>query len=130
MPNVTKPSVPPNDERSLEPQQTRHTARLGYAMIAIYPPDVAFANHFLALQQEARDANRGLWDACVGPIATPTATPVAPAVCSCSGNLYNCADFSSHAAAQACYEYCWNVVGYDIHRLDGDDDGVACESPP
>jgi len=61
----------------------------------------------------------------------PPAQPTQPvAVCSCSGNIYNCSDFSSHAAAQACYEYCLKAVGYDIHRLDRDKDGVACESLP
>ena len=48
---------------------------------------------------------------------------VAPAGCFCSGNGYNCGDFPSHSAAQACYEYRLDVAGYDIHRLDGDDDG-------
>jgi hypothetical protein len=48
--------------------------------------------------------------------------------CSCSSNLYNCADFSSHADAQACYDYC-KAQGYgDIHRLDSNKDGNACES--
>ena len=37
----------------------------------------------------------------------------------------NCSDFSSHAAAQAFFE----VSGpSDPHRLDGDNNGVACES--
>jgi len=64
----------------------------------------------------------------------PTATQAAPvAVCDCSGDLYNCRkeDFATHAAAQACYEYCWRLTGRDVHGLDGNDgDGVACESLP
>lgn len=35
--------------------------RLGYAQVTTYPPDVKFAGLFLRLQQEARDAGRGLW---------------------------------------------------------------------
>ena len=27
-------------------------------------------------------------------------------VCKCDSNRYNCSDFKTHAAAQACYEYC------------------------
>ena len=33
----------------------------GYAMIYTFPPNVKYAKIFLALQQEAREAKRGLW---------------------------------------------------------------------
>ena len=49
--------------------------------------------------------------------------------CLCSGNIYNCDDFSSQAEAQRCFEKCGGVKK-DIHGLDGDNDGVACESLP
>lgn len=49
-------------------------------------------------------------------------------VCSCNGNTYNCKDFSSHSSAQECYEYCISQNTGDIHRLDGDNDGIACEN--
>lgn len=53
-----------------------------------------------------------------------------PGICDCSGNIYNCADFSTHSEAQTCYEYC-KALGYgDIHWLDGDGDGIACELLP
>jgi endonuclease YncB( thermonuclease family) len=45
----------------------------------------------------------------------------------CSSNYYNCADFDTQAEAQAVMEFCGSD---DIHYLDGDDDGVACESLP
>ena len=61
------------------------------------------------------------------PTATTTPTP---SPCSCAGNLYNCSDFNTHAAAQACYEHCLTITGRDIHRLDTDKDGIACESLP
>lgn len=108
---------------------------LGYALVSTYPPDVRYASLFLEMQQEARDAGRGLW----GP--TPTATPTATStptntptteapVCDCSYNRYNCSDFSTHAQAQACFEYCISQGQGDIHRLDGDNDGAACEALP
>ena len=50
--------------------------------------------------------------------------------CDCSYNRYNCADFSTQAEAQECYEYCLSLDKGDVHRLDGDNDGVACESLP
>jgi len=63
----------------------------------------------------------------------PTATPRPPATptpeipeCECTGDLYDCEDFATQAAAQACYDRC-RAPGYgDIHRLDWNDDGIAC----
>ncbi len=52
------------------------------------------------------------------------------AQCSCSGNLYNCDDFNTQVAAQACFNYCMNLGKGDVHWLDGDDDGYACERNP
>jgi endonuclease YncB( thermonuclease family) len=63
----------------------------------------------------------------------PTQQPPAQeqqAVCNCTGNVYNCSDFGTHSAAQACYEYCQSVGRGDIHWLDGDNDGSACERLP
>lgn len=66
---------------------------------------------------------------------TPNAPPIAPgnAVCLCDRNRYSCvlSDFSTHAEAQACYDYCVSQGAGDIHGLDGNDnDGLACESLP
>jgi beta-lactamase superfamily II metal-dependent hydrolase len=49
-------------------------------------------------------------------------------VCDCSSNRYNCPDFSTQAAAQACYNYCMSQGKGDIHKLDADKNGKACES--
>ena len=49
------------------------------------------------------------------------------AVCDCLYNRYNCKDFSGHTAAQACYDYCTSLGKGDIHQLDGDKNGIACE---
>lgn len=63
--------------------------------------------------------------------AAPTAAPEPPpAVCSCSGNVYNCSDFSTRAQAQSCYNYCRSQGRGDVHKLDRDNDGDACESLP
>ena len=45
----------------------------------------------------------------------------------CDSNFYNCGDFSTHTEAQEVFEYCGGVDN-DIHRLDSDEDGLACES--
>ncbi len=41
----------------------------------------------------------------------------------CSYNIYNCSDFNSQEKAQKIFELCKN----DVHDLDRDNDGVACE---
>lgn len=150
-----------------------HLVQWGYAMVYTYPPDVKYANSFVLLQQEARNAGRGFWSACVTPTPTATQTPTRtttptatctptrtptgtathtptrtptktptktptqtptqqppPPVCECYGNLYNCSDFATQRQAQACFDHCW-ALGYgDVHRLDADGDGIACESLP
>lgn len=51
-------------------------------------------------------------------------------VYNCSGNIYNCGDFKFHNEAQKVFEYCQKIVGKDIHKLDRDNNNVACESLP
>ena len=64
------------------------------------------------------------------PNPAPTPIPEPPAPCNCSGPDLNCSDFSTHASAQACYDYCKQQGYGDVFRLDGDGDGSACESLP
>ena len=47
----------------------------------------------------------------------------------CNYNAYNCGNFNTHTEAQTAFEYCGGVSN-DIHDLDRDSDGVACESLP
>jgi len=49
--------------------------RLGYAQVSTYPPDVQYVDMFLQLQQEAREAERGLW----GAVPTPPESTSVPA---------------------------------------------------
>lgn len=62
------------------------------------------------------------------PTLAPTATPQMQYIC--DHDLYNCSDFSTQAQAQAVYEYCEQLGFGDVHHLDSDHDGVACESLP
>jgi hypothetical protein len=41
----------------------------------------------------------------------------------CSYNTYNCSDFKTQKEAQKIFEICSN----DVHDLDRDNDGMACE---
>ena len=54
--------------------------RLGYAQASTYPPDVRYQDLFLEMQQEAREAKRGLWGPTPTPQILPTATSVPPTV--------------------------------------------------
>lgn len=66
------------------------------------------------------------------PTITPTLRPtltLAP-ICECYADLYNCSDFDTQAEAQACFDYCVSLGFGDVHGLDGDTDGIACESLP
>lgn len=64
------------------------------------------------------------------PPATRTPLPTATAPCRCTGDLYDCQDFRTQAKAQECYDLCIRPGYGDIHRLDPDGNGRACESLP
>lgn len=99
--------------------------RLGYAHASTYPPDVKHQDLLLEMQREAREAGRGLW------ASTQPTEPSSPAVdCDCSDNIYNCADFATHSQAQVCFDHCVSLGRGDVHSLDSDGNGVACESLP
>lgn len=62
------------------------------------------------------------------PTPQPTATPTGP--CPCHADLLNCSDFGTQVEAQACFDYCISVGAGDIHNLDGNNNGIACEALP
>ena len=107
----------------------------GYANTASYPPDIACIPIFQRAEQQARATDLGLWNA---PPTLAVVAPIVPnsgggnAACNCSGPDLDCtANFSTHAEAQACYNYCVAQGFGDVFRLDGNDnDGLACESLP
>jgi len=109
----------------------------GFAEMMIVDPNHAKESVFTAAQQVAQTNSRGLWGACQSSpdesedvVADDPADEVEePSVSyECSSNTYNCSDFATQSEAQAVYDYCMNEVGTDVHGLDGDDNGLACES--
>ena len=52
--------------------------RLGYAWAMPIEPNLRHQELFAALEEEARQAGRGLWSACVTPTPSPTPTPPSP----------------------------------------------------
>jgi carbonic anhydrase/acetyltransferase-like protein (isoleucine patch superfamily) len=47
--------------------------------------------------------------------------------CSCTGNLYDCADFDMWPDAYCCYLGCQAITGSDVHNMDGNNNGMPCE---
>jgi len=126
----------------------RHLIEYGYAWVYERYCRKTFCDEWSQLEQQARNAGRGLWknpkviapweyrhggsrkqrDSSKPDRASDPA--LTSGCCDCSGNLYNCSDFKTHDEAQACYEHCLSLTGKDVHRLDGNGDGEACESLP
>ncbi|MBP9710755.1 MAG: thermonuclease family protein [Candidatus Pacebacteria bacterium] len=63
------------------------------------------------------------------PESQEASDPVDTSSYTCSTNKYNCTDFETHAEAQAVFEQCGGSSN-DIHKLDSNKDGEACESLP
>lgn len=65
------------------------------------------------------------------PDPEPPQPPTPPQSSSivCSANTYNCTDFKTQKEAQAVYDQCGGV-GHDVHKLDNNKDGSACDSLP
>jgi hypothetical protein len=58
---------------------------------------------------------------------TPTLFPHNKAVCQCTGSKnLSCANFTIQNRAQACYDFCYSQGFGDIHHLDENGDGIAC----
>jgi len=95
--------------------------RGGYARAYLYSSDATSCSEIEAAESEARDEGLGIWE---GQVSVESESGSGNYVC--SSDFYNCGDFDSHSEAQGVFEVCGGVDG-DVHRLDGDGDGVACE---
>lgn len=97
----------------------------GYAQVSTFPPNVKYVDYFLPLQEEAREAGRGLWGLGEKSQAAPAPTkgncdPSYPTVCIVPPPPdLDCGDIPYRR---------FKVVGADPHRFDGDRDGIGCES--
>jgi micrococcal nuclease len=105
----------------------------GFASAYRYEPDTSCASIFSAAESKPKSQKIGIWAApptleYIAPLATQPAS--SSAVCFCNRDRYNCSDFKTQQAAQSCFNYCKNLGLGDIHRLDNDNDGLACEWSP
>jgi micrococcal nuclease len=99
----------------------------GYGRAYPYPPDTALCSKIIEAENIAKSQKIGIWageeiEYEEGPSKSDTEYV-------CDSNIYNCDDFITHAEAQAVFKACGGSSN-DIHRLDGDNDGLACESLP
>lgn len=122
----------------------------GYGHEYTYNAPYKYQSEFKAAEMSAKTGEKGLWanGACGEPNITVTTvpspshispqsttvfetqtTPAPSAGYNCSANIYNCPDFSTHDEAQAVYDACGGIA-HDVHGLDRDKDGEACESLP
>jgi micrococcal nuclease len=108
----------------------------GYAQVSTFPPDVKYQDQFSALQQQARNAGRGLW----GPACAPTPVPPAAAPPPPSGPSPSSGNCSPAYPAVCipppppdldCPQIShrrFQVLPPDPQRFDSDADGIGCES--
>jgi micrococcal nuclease len=104
--------------------------RDGYARL--YESKFSMSSEFEQAEREARENEVGLWSFEGQATSVPTPTPEGTS----DGDLeiptlppdgdYNCGDFDTQEQAQ----YVLENTPDDPHGLDGDGDGVACESLP
>ena len=100
----------------------------GLAKVYRYQPDVKHCNEYQAAESIARNKELFIWEVeKTEPVVSNERDE--PSSYICSTNAYNCGDFSTHAEAQAAYKACGGPQS-DVHQLDRDKDGIACESLP
>lgn len=111
----------------------------GYAYEYTYGTPYKYQSEFKQAQSSAKQNKKGLWadgvceEEAPAPVQTTATTSSSSNIntsnYSCSLNIYNCSDFSTHDEAQAVFEACGGGSN-DVHGLDNDSDGLACESLP
>ncbi len=111
----------------------------GYAYEYTYDSAYKYQAEFKQAQKYAQDNKLGLWapNACPSTTPVPTQTTTTPTqtptnggqTYTCSSNTYSCTDFTTRAEAQHVFDLCGGASN-DIHKLDQDGDGEACETLP
>ncbi len=112
--------------------------RRGFATVSTYPPNVRYVHRFTQVQNQARDAGRGLWERCSVPAPDTVGASAGSgqdnsSTSSCNGYSpclppapdYDCAGGSGDGPEYA--EGPIEVTGRDPYELDYDGDGTACE---
>lgn len=102
-----------------------YVKQTAFAKVYRYPPDTSKCEELQIAEEKAKLSKFGIWS---GTIQSPPPTPpLGSSTINCSTNIFNCADFKTQAEAQNIFEKCGGKTN-DIHKLDQDKDGIACES--
>jgi endonuclease YncB( thermonuclease family) len=97
----------------------------GYAYEYTYDEDYIYKDEFVEAQAYAEENGYGLW---AEGVCEADDVPLENISYICSSNSYNCDDFGTPDEAQVVFDYCMGEVGSDVHALDGDENGLACEN--
>lgn len=101
----------------------------GYARSSSYPPDIKHQDLLRQAEQEAREANRGLWSTCESSSnATPT-TPTTPTILT-SPTVFICDCSKSCSNISSCQEAQFQLSNCGCTARDGDGNGIACSGSP
>lgn len=90
----------------------------GYGKAYPYNPDTSLCPEIREAEQYAKDNDLGIW---VETIEKETSSN---SNVGCGSDTYNCGDFSTCSEVMEVF----NACSYDVNQLDGDDDGIPCES--
>ncbi len=91
----------------------------GYGRAYPYSPDTSKCSIIEDAESIAKGKEIGIWDT-----SSAKTDDVIVNTVGCGGNVYNCGDFNSCSEVMDVFDAC----SYDVNELDGDDDGVPCES--
>lgn len=109
----------------------------GYAYEYTYNTPYIYQKDFDSAERDARENGRGLWASgvCEEFLTQQDLNRSESLVrldgqdYTCKSNAYDCSHFSIQSAAQKLYLSCGGSMN-DVHWLDADKDGEACESLP
>jgi len=104
--------------------------KLGFARERQVGKRYKYKKEFMEAQYYAQENNLGLWENCSNfthPQKQISKKMPSDCDCECSFNKYNCSDFKTQKEAQYIFNCCGGVAN-DIHKLDINHDGIACES--
>ena len=96
--------------------------REGYAVAYPYYPDTRLCPQIQQAEKQAKLTGKNIWEP-----KEDLGREQQIMDGDCSSNVYNCGDFSTHAEAQEIFEACGGSSN-DVHQLDRDGDGLACET--
>jgi micrococcal nuclease len=101
----------------------------GYGKSYRYNPDVRYCNVIEKAERKAREDQLGIWKINKSQDFNQedNESNDGKSEYICTSNYYNCDDFSSQSEAQKVFDLCGGK-DHDIHKLDRDKDGIACEA--